>query len=187
MFGGEGVACPAMADLDHVVMRIEMHRLAGPGAMAAGDEVPARKFRAIAGGAMGADQFAGESPGGEPGFEIFADIAVMPARRIQGRDADQILREADQIIAAGQNGIGQGIHAGRLARARGTVQRDRRRPIPAARIPPGIKARSAAGQRPPAVGRRPLSLCGDVGCAAVLRGAAEGAAPISAGPPSFGA
>ena len=40
--GAEGVAGPAMADLDHVVMGIEVDAITGPGALFPCDHVPAR-------------------------------------------------------------------------------------------------------------------------------------------------
>ena len=93
-----------MADLDHVVMRVEMHAVAGARALDAGDEVPARIGLAVAGRAMGADQFGREAAFGEIGGEKIADLAVIAPRRVQRRNAYQCLRQRDQIIAARVDG-----------------------------------------------------------------------------------
>ena len=53
----ERVKCPAMADLDHIRMVVEMHAIAGANAFAPRDNVPARICLAIPRRAGGADQF----------------------------------------------------------------------------------------------------------------------------------
>ena len=95
------------ADLDHVVVAVEMHAFAGPPGIMAGDKVPAREFLAIAGCALGADQSAFPALRGEPRRKILADIEVMPPRRVQRRNADQILRQADQVVAADLHELGE--------------------------------------------------------------------------------
>jgi len=107
-----------MADLDHVVMAVEMHAFAGRAAPMPGDQVPARKGFAVAGRAMGADQFAGPALRRQPGLQVFADLAIVAARRVQRRDADQIPGQADQVVAAVLDLTGKRVHGARLGRAR---------------------------------------------------------------------
>ncbi len=98
-FGAEGIAGPAVADLDHVVMAVEMHAVAGGGAFAARDHVPARMGGAVAGRAFGADQIDGEAVPAEPFGEIFADFQIVAARWVERGDANQVLRQRDKVVA----------------------------------------------------------------------------------------
>ena len=52
----EGIGGPAMPNLDHVDMGVEMHAGAGARALAAGDDIPARMPVAVADRARRADQ-----------------------------------------------------------------------------------------------------------------------------------
>jgi hypothetical protein len=57
----EGIGGPAVAGLDHVVMAVEMHAVAGTRAFDPGDHVPARIPVAVGGRAVGADHLDGEA------------------------------------------------------------------------------------------------------------------------------
>ncbi len=107
-----------MADLDHVVMAVEMHALSGSAAAVAGDEVPAREFLAVARRAVGTDQLAVPALRTQPGLQVFADLAIQAARRVQRRNADQVLRQADQIVAAVFYLKAKRVHGVRLGRVR---------------------------------------------------------------------
>ena len=113
----EGIARPAMADLDHVVMAVEMHAVTGTRSLQPGDQVPARVCVAVARCALRADEFDAEAGRQQPGCQIVADPAIVLTGRVQCGDADQILRQADQVLAAGIDGKRQRIgHGGRLPR-----------------------------------------------------------------------
>lgn len=88
-----------MAHLDHIDMAVEMHALAWRPAVASRHEVPARIPIAVANRALGPYQF-GLKPGlQKPSVQKVADFAVVRARRIKRGNADQVLRQADQVIA----------------------------------------------------------------------------------------
>ena len=101
-FAAEGVAGPAMADLDHVVMAVEMDAVARAGALHPRDEVPARMAVAVARRAIGHGSTRQEKPAPPSrAARIIADIAVVQARRVQRRNPDQIPGQRDQRIASG--------------------------------------------------------------------------------------
>ena len=81
-----------------------MHAFAGPASIATGDDVPAGVFLAVAGGAKGADQLRLEPVLAQTGIEVFADQTIVLPRRVQRRDADQILGQGDQVVTLGDNG-----------------------------------------------------------------------------------
>ncbi len=108
----EGIECPARADLHHVCVAVEVDAVAGPRTLAPRDDVPARIFLAVAGSAGGADQFRLETMFAQAVVQIFADQAIVPARRIQGGNADQVLGQRDEIITLGRNGSAERcVHA----------------------------------------------------------------------------
>ncbi|MPL95501.1 hypothetical protein SDC9_41672 [bioreactor metagenome] len=118
--GPERVARPAMADLDHVVMAVEMHALAGARARAPRDEIPAREVLAIAGRAGGAQQFDGESLPRQSLGQKLADLAVIAPGWVQRRHADQRLRQRNERVAAVLDlGLetGSDVHAGEASAA----------------------------------------------------------------------
>ncbi len=86
--GPERIAGPAVADLDHVVMGVEMDAVAGARAVMARDEVPARMGVAVAKGPLRADQRHREAGPRKPRREVIADLAVVVPGGIEGRDAD---------------------------------------------------------------------------------------------------
>ncbi len=98
-FTAKGVVGPAVADLDHVGMAVEMHAIARAPAFAACDDVPARVFVAVAGRAVGADQFGFKPRSPQTPVQIVADRAIIASRRVQRGDADQVLGQRDQVIA----------------------------------------------------------------------------------------
>ena len=113
----EGIARPAMANLDHVVMAVEMHAVARTRPLQAGDKVPARIGIAVTRCALGADKLHAEAGRQQPGGQIVADPAVILPRRVQRGNADEILRQADQVLAPGIDGKKQRItHDGSLPR-----------------------------------------------------------------------
>ena len=95
----ERIEGPAAAGFDHVVMRVEVHRLARPAALAPGDDVPARILVAVADRALGANQFNGIAGFAQALGEVIADFAVVVPGRIDRRNADQVLRQRDQVVA----------------------------------------------------------------------------------------
>ena len=95
----EGVGGPALPDLDHVDVAVEMHARPRARALAAGDEVPARVPVAVAGRALGAHELGPEAERLQPARDELADLAVVLARRVDGRDAHQRLGQRDQRLA----------------------------------------------------------------------------------------
>ncbi len=104
--GPERIAGPAVADLDHVVMGVEMDAVAGARAVMARDEVPARMGVAVAKGPLRADQRHREAGPRKPRREVIADLAVVVPGGIEGRDADQIPGQRDKVVAAGGDFLG---------------------------------------------------------------------------------
>jgi hypothetical protein len=88
-----------MAHVDHIDVAGEMHALARLWPLAAGNHVPARIGLAIPWCAERSDQLGLEPRRSKPTIQIFADLPVIFAGRIQGRDADQLLGERNQIVA----------------------------------------------------------------------------------------
>ena len=107
--GGKGIIGPACANLDHIGMAVEMHTRAGLGALVPRDDVPAGVFFAISGRTFGTDQGGFKPLGGQPLFQQIADRRIVFARRVQSGNADQILRQRDQIIAHPLNSVLQGV------------------------------------------------------------------------------
>jgi hypothetical protein len=60
-FTAEGIARPAMADLDHVMVAVEMHAVTRACPLQAGDKVPARGCVTVARRAMRADKLHAEA------------------------------------------------------------------------------------------------------------------------------
>ena len=96
----ERIGGPAGADLDHVVVRVEVDGVAGRRALAAGDEVPARMLVAVAGRALGAEQLDGEAARRQAVADVLADREVVVAGRVDRRDADEVLGQRDEVVAA---------------------------------------------------------------------------------------
>jgi hypothetical protein len=105
----EGIGGPAVAGLDHVVVAVEMHAVARTCAFDPGHHVPARIPVAVGGRAVGADHLDGEATVPEARTEDVADLAVIAARRIERRDADEDLRQRNDLVAAGGHGVDQGV------------------------------------------------------------------------------
>src|SRR5690606_21082207 len=77
--GAERVARPAVADLDNIMVGVEMDAVARPRALVPGDEVPARMGGGIARRPFGADEFDGKALPAEPFGEEVADFQVVQA------------------------------------------------------------------------------------------------------------
>ena len=103
------IAGPAVANLDHIVMAVEMHAFTGGSALMAGDQVPAWINVAIARRARGTDELGGKARSGQPCPKIIADFTVIAPRRIKRWDADQTLRQRDKIFAAAVNFAKQAV------------------------------------------------------------------------------
>ena len=91
---------PAFADLDDICVAVEMYTIPGSATVPAGDNIPTRIFFAVAGCAKGAHQLGFETRCAQPLIKVFANLAVIVARRGQGGNADQILGQRDQVVAA---------------------------------------------------------------------------------------
>ena len=108
----KGITRPACADFNHIRMAVEMHTIARLRALAAGKNVPTRVFVAVTRRALRPDHLCLKAVAFQAVVQIFADQAIIFARRVQRRDADQILRQGDQVIAFRGNCVRQGcIHA----------------------------------------------------------------------------
>ncbi len=113
-----------MADLDHVVMAVEMDAVAGAASLAAGDHVPAWMGGRVARRALGPDEVHCKALPAEPFGEIVADFQIVAAGRVERGNADQVLRQHDEIIApridfAAEVMVGDGMHEGTVARPAG--------------------------------------------------------------------
>ena len=85
------------AKLERALERLEhTSPFARVGAVMACDQVPARVFVAVGRGAMGAHKGNLEARSLKPRREVVTDLSVVQARRVQGGDANQILRQGDQ-------------------------------------------------------------------------------------------
>ena len=95
---GKGIDAPAFAGLDHIDMRVEMDAGAGRAAVEAGDDIDARIAVGVAGRAFGADEFGLETTLLQPRADIFGAWPIGFARRIDGRKADQVGGQRDQVV-----------------------------------------------------------------------------------------
>lgn len=84
-----------------------MHALARLRALAPRHDVPARIGRAIARRTLRADQLRCKATRRKAFVQIFANLAVVFARRIEGRNADKVLRQRDKIVASGDDSRAQ--------------------------------------------------------------------------------
>ena len=113
-----------MADLDHVVMAVEMHAIAGA-VFQPCDQVPARKGIRISRRSMRADHQGGKPGQFQPRRKVVADGAIVLAWRIQGGDTDQVLGQTNKRWATGRDLGKDGAigHPGRVPRGclRGNV------------------------------------------------------------------
>ena len=100
---------PAASDLDYVDMAVEMHTFPCVDALASRHDVPARILVTVARGAICPHHFCLKARGRQPPVEIFANLQIVVARRIERRNADQILRQRDQIIAPRHHGLVQPV------------------------------------------------------------------------------
>jgi len=107
-FSAERIDRPAVAGLHDIDMGVEMHAGAGRSALTARHNVPTRIAVAVAGRAVGADHFNVEPPLLQPRRQIFADLQIGLAWRIERRDADQVLGQRDQLVASRFNQIKKG-------------------------------------------------------------------------------
>ncbi len=92
---------PTMADLDHIMVRIEMNAVAGCATFVTRDHVPTRVFHAVANRPLGADHFDLEPGFRQPFRQIGAYLAIIMPRRVQRGNADQVLGQGDQIVPPG--------------------------------------------------------------------------------------
>ena len=97
---GERVDAPAVAGLDHVDMRVEMHRRAGAAAVETGDHVGARVAVGVAGRAFAAHELDAEAALLQPRAEIFGARRIGFAGRVDGRKADQVDGQRDEVVDA---------------------------------------------------------------------------------------
>src|SRR5690606_7655387 len=88
----EGIDGPAGPDLDHVDVAVEVDARAGLAAGPAGDYVGAGVLVAVAGGTLAAHIFDGEAALFQPLADVFGAGAIGLARRVEGGEADQVLR-----------------------------------------------------------------------------------------------
>ncbi len=95
---GEGIDAPAVAGLDDVDMRVEMHAGAGRAAVEAGDDIDARIAVGVAGRAFGADELGFEAALLQPRTDVFRARPVGLAGRVDGRKADQVGGQCDQVV-----------------------------------------------------------------------------------------
>jgi hypothetical protein len=95
---GERVDAPAPAGLDHVEMAVEMDARARATPLVARDQVDPRIAIAVAEGAFGAQIADLEAATPEAIAEQARAGAVGVARRVDGRDLNQLARQLDQRL-----------------------------------------------------------------------------------------
>jgi hypothetical protein len=99
----ERIDRPPAADFDDIMVRVEMHSLARCPAFAPSDDVPARMGVAVACRPLCPQQFRRVPMRRQPPVHVVTNVPVMVARRVHRREADQVLRELDEVVAARVN------------------------------------------------------------------------------------
>ena len=97
---GERIDAPAFAGLHHVDMRVEMHGGARAAAVETGDHIGAGIAVGVAGRAFAAHIFDAEAALFQPRAEIFGAGRIGFAGRVDGREADQIGGQRDEVVDA---------------------------------------------------------------------------------------
>ena len=95
----QGSTRPAMPGLDHVDMPVQVDARAGPAALEAGDDVEARVAVAVAGAALAALIGDLEAAGPQALADQLGAGHVGVARRVHGRDADELAGERHELVA----------------------------------------------------------------------------------------
>ena len=106
----EGRLRPALADLDHIDMRVEMHTWPRCGAFAAGDDVEAWVEVAVAGGAEGADILHVKAAMGKALADEAGAGGISLTGWIDGGEADEILCQSDKVLPFVVNPFEQSLH-----------------------------------------------------------------------------
>ena len=117
-FAAEWLAGPSVTNLDHVVMAVEMHAIAGARPLDPRKKVPARMLGAVGRRAMGADQFDPVAGGCQVIGEKVANLAVIQPGRVERRDLDKRLGQFDEPVAPSLDRLKNGCvrHGLKLAR-----------------------------------------------------------------------
>ncbi len=100
-FRPERVKGPSAPGLDHVDVAVEVDALSRQRSFAPRNDIPARMAVTVAGRAFGAFDGCREAGPFESTCEKLADVAIVLARRIDGWDADQFLRQRHKVVALG--------------------------------------------------------------------------------------
>ena len=95
---GKGIDGPAVARLDHVDMRVEMHAGAGRAAVEARDHVDSRIAVAVAWRALGTDEFGFEAEFLQTRAKELGAWPIGLAWRIDRREADQIRGQRNEFV-----------------------------------------------------------------------------------------
>src|SRR5690606_3246059 len=109
----EGIDGPAGAGLDHVDMRVEMHRAAARAAVEARDDIGARIAVAVARRAFAAHVHGLETGAPQPLAEIFGAGRVGLAGRVDRRKTDKVDGQRDKVFDTVFDRAGESfIHVG---------------------------------------------------------------------------
>jgi hypothetical protein len=106
---GERLEAPPHARLDHVDVAVEMHAWPGPAALVAGDDVGPGEPVAVADRTLGPHERDLEPGALQPVAEMARAGFVGVARRVDGRDPDQLTGELDQRVALAVDPLEQRI------------------------------------------------------------------------------
>ena len=98
-FGAKWLDRPALAHGHDIGMAVEVDALPRPRPLAPRDDVPARMALAVARRPLGADHRDVKARAPQPPGKNLADVAIERPRRVQRRDAHQVLGQRDHLLA----------------------------------------------------------------------------------------